>query len=120
MSRRLLALFFFLSLLLTGTVNAQVNTNPSGGLTVKTLHVEDGGWAFVEFNESSTEISNNCGAADTLFGTFPKVLWLDPEEGGTAQVYATLLALYLTGGKASGITLYDLGSYCTLYALRVQ
>lgn len=117
---RLLALFSLLSLFLAGPVHAQVNTNPSGGLTVKTLHVEDGGWAFVEFNESNTEITNNCGAASTLFGTFPKVLWLDPEEGGTAQVYATLLALYLTGGKASGVTLYDLGGWCTLYALRVQ
>lgn len=116
-SRVLLALVLFLA---ASSAYSQVTTNPSGGLTVKTLHIEDGGWAFVEFVESNTVIENNCGDASSTFGTFTDVLWLDPSQGGTKEVYATLLALSFSGRKASGVTLYNLGSYCTLYALRVQ
>jgi hypothetical protein len=104
----------------SGIAEGQVNTNPSGGLTINTLQIEDGGWAFVEFVESNTTITNNCGAANTLFGTFSKVLWLDPGQAGARDVFAMLLSLKMSGQKASGVTLYNQGSYCTLYALRTQ
>jgi len=104
--------------LFSANVFAQVNTNPSGGLTIKAIQIEDTGWAFVEFEEANSQIDNNCQNASTSFGTFTDVLWLDPTEAGSDQVYATLLALNLANKKVTGVTLYNLGSYCTIYALR--
>lgn len=107
-------------LCLAGIAAAQETTNPSGGLTINTLQVEDQGWAFVEFVESNTTITNNCAAANTVFGTFPKVLWIDFAEVAGRDIFAMLLALKMSGQKASGVTLFNQGSYCTIYALRVQ
>jgi hypothetical protein len=118
--RHLAALLVLPLLCLAGIAEGQENTNPSGGLTVKTLQVEDQGWAFVEFVESNTTITNNCEAANTTFGTFAKVLWVDFAEPAGRDIFAMLLALKMSGQKASGVTLFDQGSYCTIYALRVQ
>ena len=71
---------FLILLAGSSTCFAQENTNPTGGLTIKTIQIEDTAWAFVEFVETDTEIANNCAAANTLFGTFPKVLWIDPAQ----------------------------------------
>jgi hypothetical protein len=118
---RHLSVALVLSLLCwSGVAEAQVNTNPSGGLTVNTLQIEDSGWAFVEFVESNSTITSNCAAANTLFGTFSRVLWLDPGQAGARDVFAMLLSLKMSGQRAMGVTLYNQGSYCTLYALRVQ
>ena len=111
-------LFSLVLIVAAHTSNAQVNTNPTGGLTIKTLQVTDTGWVFVEFVESNTEITNNCEAASTLFGSFPKVLWMAPNQAGGKDVYALLLALHLAGRPVSGLTLYDMGNYCALYAVR--
>ena len=119
MKRLLVRTLFSLVLIVAAhTSSAQVNTNPTGGLTIKTLQVTDTGWIFVEFVESNTVITDNCEAASTLFGSFPKVLWIGPNQAGGKDVYALLLALHLAGRPVSGLTLYDIGNYCALYAVR--
>ena len=119
MKRLLVKTLFSLVLIVAAhTSNAQVNTNPTGGLTIKTLQVTDIGWIFVEFDEFDTVIDTNCEPPNTLFGTFSKVLWIAPGQPGGKEVYALLLALHLAGRPVSGVTLYDMGGHCALYAVR--